>query len=161
MNSIFLPIVEEMEKRIINAFAGKLAIVRGYPDDKNLTKVPALFIEMVSLDDVEPIGTGESEMVSRWELRVVISKKQANALTVAMDAAATLGNLLADKVLAAHAYEAKFLGATDDNFDRKVTDVESWMVELSIKVRVGSSDWDKFEFYEEYLHGIPLQEVTG
>lgn len=154
VESIFKVIYERIESLMRKEFGEKLDIQSEYPSDENLKKLPALFIEMVSLDrEPEPM-TGEVELRSRWELRLVVSGKQPDARFVCRDAVARIAAVLHDKVLSpdkGRVMPARFTGANDDNFDLKVSLVESWVAEFEIVIRVGDDSWTKWEWYEENL----------
>lgn len=159
VQSIFKQIYERIEQLMRTEFGEKLDIQKEYPSDDNMKKLPALFIEMTSLDrEPEPM-TGEVELRSRWELRLVLSGKQADAQFICRDAIARIAAILNDRVLSPdkqRVMPARFIGANDDNFDLKVSNVEAWAAEFEINIRVGEDSWTRWDFFEENLQ-TPLQ----
>jgi len=113
-----------------------------------LPQVPFIGIEAVSIDPARPPGTGEQELLSRWEIRLVISQQQPNPKIFARDAMTRIASLLDDQVLGPQCYPAKFTGAFDDNIDHYIPN-ESWVAEFEIIFRCGKDNWEKWEFYPE------------
>lgn len=148
----FGPIYDEIERRLRAEFGDKPDIQQDVPRFGEVKKLPAFFIEMVDIDPLPPPGTGEIELTTRWEIRILISPKQERPKIVARNASARLGTIFNDKVLVPDlCHPATYQGASDDNFDLKVPLYESWVNNLEIKIRVGENDWDTWEFYQENL----------
>lgn len=147
----FGPIYDEIERRIRKEFGEKPEIQQDVPRFGEVKKLPAFFIEMADIDPLPDPGTGEIELKTRWEIRVLISPKQDRPKIVARNASARIGALFNEKVLVEGCYPAEYQGASDDNFDLKVPLYESWVNNFEIKIRVGEDDWDTWEFYEENL----------
>jgi hypothetical protein len=142
----------EIERRIRIEFGKTPDIIRGVPRFGEIKKLPAFFIEMVDLDPEGSTGTGEVEVMSRWEIRVLISAKQDQAEIMARNASARLATLFHDKVLESEfSYPMNYQGASDDNFDLKVRLYESWVNLFEIKLRLGEDAWGRWDFYEENL----------
>jgi hypothetical protein len=152
--SLFKPIYEEMRSRLDKEFGeGRVAIHFDRPYQKNIKKLPAIYIEMSEIDPSKEPMTGEVEITTTWDIRILISPKQKDSKIVCRDACARIANRLNDAVLSDYAFPCEFRGSSDDNFDFNVPTYESWVCEFGIKLRAGVDDWDTWEFYEENLGG--------
>ncbi|MFK7827916.1 MAG: hypothetical protein AB8G05_27455 [Oligoflexales bacterium] len=148
---IFKPIYEEIKRRIEREFGEKLEVKTEYPRSKEIKKLPVCFVEMTDISPGTDPGTGQVELNTRWEIRVLLSAKQENVKVAVRDVSARIGAMFHSKVLAPFAFPAKYLGSSDDHFDFKVKDIESWVSELQIVIRVGENNWGKWEFFPENL----------
>jgi len=146
---VFLGIYEKIEELCKEEFGSSLDIHREFISDENLEKLPALSIEMTNINPQQGSGTGEVYLSTRWEIRILVSSKQENYLTVTRDACARIATILHDRSLSKNSMPAEFLGASDDNFDFKVKTFESWVSEFQIDLKVGEDlwqgDWDFLE----------------
>lgn len=105
-------------------------------------KLPALVLSLASFEQNQPTGTEQLAISLHWELRVVCSRKGANAEIEVRQLAASVasfvhGNQFGMKVKGAH-----FIAAGSDEFSPDLAGLEPWLVEFEQSVCLGTSCFD-------------------
>ena len=146
-HEVFRNIFEDIKKRLVSSFAEaevdmKVELRKNHKELKN---VPICYVEMTDLSPTANIGTGEIELVSRWEISVVASNQ--NHFTI-MDASAFIAAILHNEYIA-DLYPCRYVGSSDGQLSFNIPNYTCWHTELEITVRAGVDDWKRFDFFPE------------
>lgn len=117
--------------------------------DKSLKKKPSIYIECVDIDpsDKQPSDKNQMDFDTRWEIRHTVRKSKLSRI-VARNAALRIAQSVRKDKLAKCVIKVTYMGSTDDGFDNSA-DLESWVNDFEIKIRVGEEHWEKWESYSE------------
>ena len=150
MREVFQNLYDEIESRLRANF-GKIYVHQEDPRQKDaLNKLPAFLIEMTDISPIKPTGTGEIEVLTRWNIRLVIQTDNAEDRIKARAACALIAGIFSEKILVKNTYPVRYLGSHDDNFGF-VAELESWVSEFDIGMVIGHDQYEDWDMYPDVM----------
>lgn len=135
-----------VHQSIIDAIAAAfpaVATVEDYRDDRNGLPLPAIMVELVDMEaapDDDP-GTEQLAMRTRFEARVIIGFRTANAEREIRKLAGALGAFVHQNRFGQPIEPAEVLTITPDDFDPDLDQYVVWRVEWQQIVHLGATVW--------------------
>lgn len=151
MRKVFQSLYDEIEARLKANFGENIFVHQEIPRQKDaLNQLPAFLIEMSDISPLKPTGTGEIEVLTRWNIRLVIGADDAKEKVSVRAACALIAGIFSEQILVKQTYPVKYLGSHDDNFGF-VTDMESWVSEFDIGMVIGFDQFETWDLYPDIL----------
>jgi len=121
----------------LNEIYPSIRVDESYPSSGNI-KTPCFIVECPQLyPSYDQPNDGEKDLVTRWEIRSMVSKKsKKNADYLVRDMAINITTKFADVKFIEWAQPCECHGSSDGSLDNKMP-YESWVTEFEIKIRAG------------------------
>lgn len=138
--------LNNLHQAIIEAIAlqfPSLALVEDYRDDRKALPLPAALIELVDFEgnpDEDP-GTEQLPVIARFEARIIIGFRTANAEREIRKLAAAVGAFVHQRRWGLPVGPAEVLTITPDDFEPDLDQYVVWRVEWQQAVHLGQSVW--------------------
>lgn len=136
---------EAIKQALLEAFP-TLGDVDDYPTEPGHIKVPAAFLDLVSIepngDDGED-GTGRLVASLRWEISLVLGLATQGNKRAARSLAANVALWVKGNRFGLRVAPAQFLRAAPDEFSPQLSRHTPWVVEFEQEVLLGESVWDE------------------
>lgn len=115
-----------------------------YPKLREAVKVPAIFVDMASLEPGDDPGTDEIAYIARFEARIIVGAvdDQANAPLRVRELAAEVGRIIHKNSFGLPVKPAALVSIGNDGFSPDLDAYDVWMVEWEQEFHIGESVWD-------------------
>lgn len=152
-------IYQAIESKIRSRFQDeRLKIFDSFPKGKSMPDGASVFIETFDFEP-SPLPDGRIIFETRWEIRHVVpyalfDGNQSKAKFAARDFSIRIATLLHDEFLIeGQAEPMKYLGSSDENYDKNIPDAEVWFSEFVLSLEAGENVWERFDSYYENILG--------
>lgn len=135
---------EAIKQALAQAFP-VLVKVDDYPTECGHIKVPAAFLDLVSIEPNEDNGedgTGQLVASLRWEISLVLGLTTQKNKRAARALAANVALWVQGNRFGLHIPPAQFLRAAPDEFSPQLSRHTPWVVEFGQEIHLGESAWD-------------------
>ena len=111
------------------------------PKRRDDIHLPAVLLDMIELEPGQDPGTGELELISHWEARVLYSDKEPLWIGWALVQEVMLF-LFNHSWSAINVGRANIKQASPDHFSPELQGHSIWLIEWTQKIRISESVWD-------------------
>lgn len=112
-----------------------------FPKRRDDVRLPAILLDLIELEPGKDPGTGELELISHWEARVIVSDSQPKSSLWALVQAVMLW-LFNNRWSDLNIGRAILKQAGPDHFSPEYQGHQVWLVEWTQSLRVGEDIWD-------------------
>ncbi len=129
-----------------------LDVLSEHPRDKEGYKAKSAIIECVDLEATGQPGTGELQLETRWEVRLILNAytQKGEPLGIAARVMCMeLGQKIHNRVYSRQSFPIQYERSYDENFDEKASNLEVWVSEFSAVIRFGKDEWSGVGIYPE------------
>ncbi len=132
-----------IEKQIGERLTG-LETVATWPeiDERTVTRLPALFLELAEIEPGQDDGTGQTALVGKFEARIVVGSEQHQPSHQAAQLVAQLAVLLRAQYWEIDGVgPAEFVQAVPDWTKPELDGYTVWLVEWTQAIQLGDEEW--------------------
>lgn len=126
----------------IDAAFPAFSLVEAYPDDLTALPTPACVIELVDLEPADDIGTEQLPVTARFEARIVMGFRAADAKRATPKLAAAVALHINRKRWGLPVEPAAVTAIERDDFDPDLDQFEVWRVDWAQVIHIGASVWN-------------------
>lgn len=128
-------------KKTLRAEMKGIRTISSYPTLRNPVRVPAIFVDLASLEPGSDPGTEQLALIARMEARVVVSSNRPHPLKV-RELAAEVARVIHQQTFGLEVTPAKILSINSDGFSPEMVAYDVWLVEWEHELHLGESVWD-------------------
>jgi hypothetical protein len=134
----------------IKAVYPSLEVLTEPPRDKEGYKAGTVIVECVDIESTRQPGTGELQVETRWEVRIILHSHNDRGEPLGIAArimCLELGHKIHNRVYSRQSFPINYERSYDENFDGKASNLEVWVSEYSCVVRFGKNEWNGIGIY--------------
>lgn len=139
-----MSIITDLHDAIIAEITDKVAGIQTsgfYPKLRTSVAVPAVFVDLASIEPGDDLGTGQLSLIARFEARVIVADKEGSELQV-RELAAEVARIIHCNNFGLQTTPAKLVGLSSDGFSPELDAYDVWVVEWEHEFQLGESIWD-------------------
>jgi len=139
-----MSIITDLHNAIIVEITDKIAGIQTsgfYPKLRAAVAVPAVFVNLASLEPGSDPGTQQLAVIARFEARVIVADKEGSELQV-RELAAEVARIIHCNNFGVDVTTAKLVAVGSDGFSPELDAYDVWLVEWEHEFHLGDSIWD-------------------
>lgn len=136
--------IEDLHNAILSDITSNIAGIAtsgAYPKLQAAIAVPAVFVDLVSLEPGVDPGTNQLALVARFEARVIVNSNDNGPMKV-RELAVEIAKVINQKQFGMKVSCAKIVGISPDTFAPELDVYDAWLVEWEHEFDIGVSVWD-------------------
>lgn len=136
--------IEDLHNAILAEITSNISGIQtsgAYPKLQTTISVPALFVDLVSLEPGTDPGTDQLALIARFEARAIVNSADNGPMKV-RELAVEVARIINQKQFGMKVSCAKIVGIGPDSFSPELDAYDVWLVEWEHEFHVGDSIWD-------------------
>jgi len=136
--------IEDLHNAILTEITSNIAGIQtsgAYPKLQTAIAVPAVFVDLVSLDLGDDPATEQLALTGRFEARVIVNSADNGPMKV-RELAVEVGKIIHNKNFGMKTRLSRLVSIGPDQFSPELDAYDVWLVEWEQQFDVGLSVWD-------------------